>query len=281
MAGILKILARNHSIAKAVFDHVLIHDSDFSKAKLTDCIFGNVTRFHSTNFTGAILESCKFNGRFSDCDFRYSSWDWIKASHTLFENCLFINVSFKGCALRRATFKGCTFLNCSFIGCDLSQVHFSYSSNIVSCAFIRCDFAQIRLPDLFIPTVINESENVPYIPMVCPDEGEFIGYKKAWTIDNGMRYLVLITLRIPADAIRSSGFGRKCRCSKAIVEKMEWISPEVHPLPVPMARSVWDERFIYTEGKEVEPRNGFCEDRWAVCSAGIHFFMNKQEAIDY
>lgn len=282
MAGILKILASNHSIARFVIDYALIRDSDFSKAKLDYCFFSCGTRFHNTNFTGAFLENCKFDSRFEQCDFRYSSWDWVKASHSLFENCLFINVEFRGCALRRAIFKGCTFLNCSFIGCDLSKAHFGYSSNIVSCTFVRCDFNEIRLPDLFIPTVINDSGNVPYIPMVCPDEGEFVGYKKAWTIDNGMRYLVLITLRIPADASRSSGFGRKCRCSKAIVEKMEWISPEAHSHPsVPMARSIFDEHFIYTEGKEVTPRLGFCEDRWNVCSGGIHFFMNKREAIEY
>lgn len=282
MGGILKILASNHSMAGFYIDYTLIRDSDFSSALLTDCFFGNGTRFHNTNFRGAVLEGGGFDSRFLECDFISSSWNLIDANCSVFENCLFIDVCFQNCNLSHTSFRGCIFHGCSFIGCDLSKAHFSRSSNIVNSSFRKCDFDRIELPELFIPDEISISENVPYIPMVCPDEGEFIGYKKAWAIDNGMRYPVLITLRIPADARRSSGFGRKCRCDKATVVKMEWLSPEAHSHPeVPMARSTFDEHFIYTEGKEVKPRNGFCEDRWDVCSGGIHFFMNKQEAIDY
>ena len=84
MAGILKILASNHSIAKAVYDYVLIHDSDFSKAKLEYCFFNCGTMFHNTNFKGALLESCKFDSRFSDCDFRCSAWEEIDAYESKF-----------------------------------------------------------------------------------------------------------------------------------------------------------------------------------------------------
>lgn len=283
MGGILKILASKHSMARFDIDHTLIHDSDFSKAKLTDCFFGVGSKFQRTNFKGTFLEGCGFVSRFSECDFRYSSWNLIDASGSYFDNCLFIGVGFENCDLSGASFRGCIFHGCSFIGCDLSKAHFfSSSSDMVRCMFIRCDFDRIRLPDLFIPTSITISENVPYIPMVCPDEGEIIGYKKVWAVDDGLRYPVLVTLRIPADASRSSGFGRKCRCSKAIVVKMEWVNPRVHSDPsVPMARSIFDEHFVYTEGKEVTPRNGFCEERWDVCSGGIHFFINAQEAVDY
>lgn len=281
--GKLKILASNHSMANINYDYTLIRDSDFSKAKLSYCSFGCGTRFLTTNFRGAVLENCDFYSSFKDCDFRFSSWNGINAHESHFENCLFISVSFRDCDLSHTLFGGCTFLDCSFSGCDISQAKFNCSSSIVKSAFIKCDLDQICLPELFIPYEISISDNVPYIPMVCPDEGEFVGYKKAWTIDNGTRYMVLITLRIPADARRSSGFGRKCRCDKATVVKMEWLSPEAHSHPsVPMARSTFDKHFVYTEGKEVTPRNGFfCEDRWDVCSGGIHFFMNKQEAIDY
>lgn len=282
MGGILKVLASNHSIAGADFDHTLIHDSDFRNAKLEYCFFNCGTRFHNTNFKGTLLENCKFDSRFSECDFRYSFWRGINAYESEFEDCLFLNVRFKNCNLSRTWFRGCAFFGCTFVNCNISQAQFSCSSSIVSCAFVRCDFDEIHLPDLFIPTVINDSGNAPYIPMVCPDEGEFVGYKKAWAIDDGLRYPVLITLRIPEDARRSSGFGRKCRCDKATVMKMEWVSPEAHSHPsVPKARSIFDEHFVYTEGKEVTPRNDFCEDRWDVCSGGIHFFMNKQEAIEY
>lgn len=284
MAGILKVLARNHSIARSYFDHTVIRESDFSNSDLTGCIFCNETIFYDANFTRAFLEDCTFSSRFSKCDFRYSSWRGVDACGSYFESCLFINVRFENCDLSRTRFRACIFINCTFADCDISKAHFSSSSSNVGSEFIKCDLYGIRLPELFIPYAITDSKNVPYIPMVCPDEGEFVGYKKAWAIDDGLRYPVLITLRIPADARRSSGFGRKCRCDKATVVKMEWVNPilHVHSNPtVSIARSVFDKTFVYTEGKEVEPRKGFCEDRWDACSGGIHFFMNKQEAIDY
>ena len=112
------------------------------------------------------------------------------------------------------------------------------------------------------------------------NKGEIIGYKKAWVNYCGVRYYVIVTLRIPADARRSSGTGRKCRCDKAIVEKIEWISagPSINPS---IAHSIHNHDFHYVVGRVVQPTNGFCEDRWKTCAGGIHFFMNKQEAIDY
>ena len=37
---------------------------------------------------------------------------------------------------------------------------------------------------------------------------------------------------------------------------------------------------LYKVGEMVYP-DSFDEDRWNECSNGIHFFINKQEAIDY
>ena len=41
-----------------------------------------------------------------------------------------------------------------------------------------------------------------------------------------------------------------------------------------------DESFIYTVGKVVEVPD-FDTYRWNDCSAGIHFFINRQEAVEY
>jgi len=44
--------------------------------------------------------------------------------------------------------------------------------------------------------------------------------------------------------------------------------------------STYDNSFKYQVGEIVEVEN-FDEDRWKECSSGIHFFITKQEAIDY
>lgn len=68
--------------------------------------------------------------------------------------------------------------------------------------------------------VIDEVTKRGIIPMACPYEGEFIGYKKCRDV-NGSD--AIVTLRIPAHAKRSSAWGDKCRCSEAIVEDIRKI----------------------------------------------------------
>lgn len=48
------------------------------------------------------------------------------------------------------------------------------------------------------------------LPIACPEEGSFIGFKKC---QNDM----IVKLEIPKDALRCSATGRECRCSKAKV----------------------------------------------------------------
>ena len=121
---------------------------------------------------------------------------------------------------------------------------------------------------------LRDAKNVPFIPMACPDEGGFIGWKKALVIDRGPS---IIKLYIPADAKRSSATGRKCRCNKAKVLSITHI---LSGKSYDVANSTYDKRFVYKVGEYVEVDN-FDEDRFNECAPGIHFFINKQEAIDY
>lgn len=111
--------------------------------------------------------------------------------------------------------------------------------------------------------------------MVCPDTGSFIGWKKATC--NGMDY-VIVKLEILEDAKRSSATTRKCRCDKAKVLAIETIEGE--PLKHLNAKSKYDETFVYKVGEIVSVDN-FDEDRWNECAPGIHFFINRQEAVEY
>jgi hypothetical protein len=121
---------------------------------------------------------------------------------------------------------------------------------------------------------LDRSKHFPYIPMVCPEEGAFIGWKKAEYYYKE----VIVKLRIPASAKRSSSTTRKCRCSKAKVL-------EIYDLDGTIAEerscySSYDLNFNYKVGKTVTVAD-FDENRWNECSTGIHFFMNRQEAKNY
>ena len=101
--------------------------------------------------------------------------------------------------------------------------------------------------------------------LTCPEIGEFTAYKKCW---DGL----IVTLKIPADAKRSSATTRKCRASKAIIVDIEGNDGKLTE-----AVSGHDIKFVYKIGETVEVVD-YDENRWNECSRGIHFFMSKQEA---
>ena len=117
---------------------------------------------------------------------------------------------------------------------------------------------------------LSGAKEVPYIPMVCPEEGVFIGWKKAGD--------KIVKLRIPEDALRSSATTRKCRCNKAEVVEIYNIDGTIADERI--VSSNYDSSFTYEVGKTVEVQD-FDTNRWNECAKGIHFFINRQEAINY
>ena len=110
--------------------------------------------------------------------------------------------------------------------------------------------------------------------LVCPEEGSYIGYKKAKTKD---KEEVIIKLLITEDALRSSATTRKCRCSKA---KVLSITSLDETKSYNEAYSNRDNKFIYKVGEIVEVKD-FNTNRWNECSAGIHHFITRKEAVEY
>jgi len=117
---------------------------------------------------------------------------------------------------------------------------------------------------------LSGAENVPFIPMACPDTGSFIGWKKS--IESR-----IVQLEVPADAKRSSATGRKCRCDKAKVISITNIEGDKN---FAEAYSWNNSNFVYKVGEMVSVED-FCEDRFRECAPGIHFFVNRQEAVNY
>lgn len=148
----------------------------------------------------------------------------------------------------RANLSGANLSGANLSRCDLS-----------GCNLSRCD--------------LSGAKNVPYIPMACPESGEFTGWKKA-----GGKVRGIVKLLIPADARRSSATGRKCRCDKAVVVAIENFDGTDSGLT--SIASSRDANFIYAVGETVTAPD-FCEDRFKECAAGIHFFINRQEAVEY
>ena len=117
---------------------------------------------------------------------------------------------------------------------------------------------------------LNGAKNIPFIPLSCPSEGAFIGWKK---VDG----YFLVKLQIPEDARRSSATTRNCRCDKAMVLDITSLDGEEHYNEVVNYNYTTT---VYKVGEMVYP-NSFDDYRWLECSTGIHFFINKEDAINY
>jgi hypothetical protein len=160
-----------------------------------------------------------------------------------------------GADLSRADLYGANLSGADLYGANLSGADL-YGANLYGADLSRAD--------------LSGAKNIPFVPMACPDSGSFIGFKKA----SGL----IVKLEIVADAKRCSAGGRKCRCNKAKVLEIQKLDGSASDET--SVSSSYDKNFVYRVGEIVEEPN-FCENRWDECSAGIHFFINRQEAVDY
>ena len=108
-----------------------------------------------------------------------------------------------------------------------------------------------------------------FYPLQCPEEGAYIGYKKAGGL--------IVKLEITEDALRSSAISRKCRASKAKV--LSITDANGNPAGDQVCGD-HDKNFVYKVGDTVEVTD-FDTDRWNECSTGIHHFITRAEAVKY
>ena len=118
---------------------------------------------------------------------------------------------------------------------------------------------------------LRGAKNVPHIALACPSDGEFVGWKKV--------NAYLIKLLIPENAKRCSATSSKCRCEYAKVLDIVAIdNAEEHLMEI--TNTSYLPNITYKVGEIVYP-DSFNDDRWNECSHGIHFFVDKQSAIEY
>lgn len=146
-------------------------------------------------------------------------------------------------------------------GANLHRANLSYAD-------LHC--ANLCNSDLYFAD-LNNANNIPFVPYACPDTGSFIGYKKSGDF--------IIKLEIPSDARRCSATGRKCRCDRAKVLDIQHIDEHI-PCDKKAVSSEFNCNFVYRVGEIVEEPN-FDENRWNDCARGIHFFINRQEAVEF
>ena len=164
-----------------------------------------------------------------------------------------------GAILEGADLRGADLRGANLRGANLGH------ANLYDADFSGADLGGANLWSTDLSCVKNI-----FFPMACPEKGSFIAFKKAG--------FYIIELFIPSNAKRCSATSRKCRCSKAKVISIT--TPSGDKTNITEVHSNYDPNFIYKLGEYVEVKN-FDDNRWNECSTGIHFFITRQEAVNY
>ena len=156
---------------------------------------------------------------------------------------------------------------------DLSRANLS-SADLKDAYLVGANLTNAYLKDANLNDAkltnanLTDAKNFPNIPMACPSEGSFIGWKHAGNY--------IIKLEIPEDAKRSSGNGIQCRCNKATVLAIE--NKDGTSADVTEVCSDYDSDFIYKVGETVIV-DDFDDNRFNECVPGIHFYMDRDSAV--
>lgn len=188
--------------------------------------------------------------------------------------------------LRGANLRGANLRGANLRGVNLSGANLSYAI-LIHANLNGADLsgANLRGADLWSADLSGaDLSGANHVKLsiaktsILPDEGDIIGWKKAWTGDIPATP-VIVKLLIPADAQRSNATGRKCRASTARVLDLQDKQGNSLP-PDTTAYSGHDTDFTYKKGETVHVEN-FDTNRWHECAPGIHFFITRIEAVEY
>ena len=177
------------------------------------------------------------------------------------------NANLRNTNLRNANLEGADLWNADLINANLSDADL-WNADLINADLRGADLGGADLRGVNLRGIKTNIYTIGY-SLACPEKGSFIAYKKA----NGC----IIKLLILEDSKRSSATTVKCRCHKAKVLDIENIKTGLKVMEV---RSNYDSKFIYRVGEIVSVDN-FDDDRWNECSTGIHFFMNRENAMNY
>ena len=174
-----------------------------------------------------------------------------------------------GANLRHSDLRCANLRHTRLIGADLSYANLR-NADLEHADLRYADFSNANLSSADLGyTNIYRVKNI-FFPMTCPEKGSFIAFKKAGDY--------IIELFVPEDAKRSSATTRKCRCNKAKVISITTLSG--NETNITGVYSDYDSDFIYKLGEYIEVKD-FDDNRWNECSTGIHFFISRQEAVNY
>lgn len=254
-----------HTLVKAVRRGANLRGANLCYAYLCEAnLFGADLR--GTDICDANLCDADLDfAHLCDADLRGADLRDAKLRGTDLRDAYLCDADLRGAMLRGAKLRGAKLRNADLRDADLRDADLCdadlHGARLRGTGFLGANFCGANFCG---------ASNIPYISLSCPSDGSFIG----WTKVHGK----LIKLEIPEDAKRSSATTNQCRCDKAKVLSITDIDGN-NPINK-IANEIQMHHITYKVGKMVYS-DSFDEERWNECSHGIHFYIDKQDAINY
>ena len=251
---------RNAKLYKANLNNADLSSADLRKADLCEADLSEAdlrnVNLYGANLNKADLSSADLNNAdIREADLREANLN----------NAELIKANLIKADLNKADLIDADLSKADLNNADLSEANL-YRANLRNADLREANLSNADLSGAYI----SEDTKIDY-PIACPETGSFIGYKKA-------SYGYIVKLQICKNARRSSATTKKCRCSKALVLAIENRNGSYSGLQE--IESIYNTSFVYRVGEIAEVPD-FDDNRWHECAPGIHFFMDRQDAVKY
>ena len=199
---------------------------------------------------------------------------WLREDVDGWEN---MKANLRGADLREANLRKANLRKANLLEADLRGANLS-GANLCVADLLEADLRGANLCGANLCGAKNldsvtYDEQTSFFALQCPETGAFVAWKKA--LVKGQGGSCIVELLVPSEAKRSSATSRKVRVSKAKVLSIKSIDGKED---FDKAIAQYDNSFVYEVGQIVEPKNGFEDNRWIECGAGIHCFITRKEA---
>ena len=257
------------------FTEVKLIGTNLSGARLIGTVFMNV------DMTDAILDDVNLQ----EGDISHSTLVRMKAHRANFISCIMWDNDFTEAVLSASRFLGAQLCDGKFQGADLSycdlsfadidyanfedavlkEVDLKWTRNSYWASFKNADMEDIDLKGSAIDDKAVEGAKNLFVPMVCPEEGSFIAWKKC-------RDGKVIRLMVPEDAQRTGGSSYTCRASEVVILNIFDGENECEE-----AICLYDDEIVYHKGERIKDEEEF-DPSLLHDGTGIHFYITRAEA---
>lgn len=268
---------------------------DFSGINLRQAILHGTNLSHSNLYNANLSLADLSYSNLSDCylyiaDLSLANLDSSNLCNVDLSGANLTNSNLSSCCLENAKldFAYLDYANLKYANLTYASLKSShlYGAKLSNTIIEYVDFTNSDITEVSFDNA--KGNNIEYRKGKILSES-IIGYKKCKSNRKYGRF-VIVTLEIPKDAIVFSINGDKCRTNKAKVISINLIEDESAEFnrayslssttPININYSSKDHYLSYYIGDEINIKNFNCQYN-VECSNGIHFFMTKEEAINY